>query len=217
MHNLFHYENPFIQFLVRVGDLMILNLLFILCSLPVVTLGASLTALHRVTQNMLFEQEEPLLKAFFRAFRQNFRQSTLAWLVELVVIVSLVCDVLLVMAYFDGGLAKAMYILVAVLAILVAGVFSYLMPLIARYENGMRQQVNNAVVLAIIKLPKTVLLTLLNLLPVILLLISVPVFVQTLIFWVIIGFAFMAFLQESLLRSVYEQLEKGNNSVTLGM
>ncbi len=216
MHNLFHYENPFIQFLVRVGDLMILNALFILCSLPVVTLGASLTALHRVTQNMLFEQEEPLLKAFFRAFRQNFRQSTLAWLVELVVIVSLVCDVLLVMAYFDGGLAKAMYILVAVLAILVVGVFSYLMPLIARYENGMRQQVNNAVVLAIIKLPKTVLLMLLNLLPVILLLISVPVFVQTLIFWVIIGFAFVSFLTSSILKPVFQQLEKGNNSVTIG-
>lgn len=216
MHNLFHYENPFIQFLVRVGDLMILNLLFILCSLPVVTLGASLTAMHRVTQNMLFEQEEPIIKSFFRAFRQNFKQSTLAWLVELVVIVSLVCDVLLVMAYFDGGLAKAMYILVAVLAILVAGVFSYLMPLIARYENGMRQQVNNAVVLAIIKLPKTVLLTLLNLLPVILLLISVPVFVQTLIFWVIIGFAFVSFLTSSILKPVFQELEKGNDSVTIG-
>ena len=216
MHNLFHYENPFIQFLVRVGDLMILNLLFILCSLPVVTLGASLTALHRVTQNMLFEQEEPLIKSFFRAFRQNFKQSTLAWLVELVVIVSLVCDVLLVMAYFDGGLAKAMYILVAVLAILVAGVFSYLMPLIARYENGMRQQVNNAVVLAIIKLPKTIILVLMNLLPVILLLISVPVFVQTLIFWVIIGFAFVSFLTSSILKPVFQELEKGNDSVTIG-
>ena len=216
MHNLFHYENPFIQFLVRVGDLMILNVLFILCSAPVVTLGASLTALHRVTQNMLFEQEEPLIKSFFRAFRQNFKQSTLVWLAELVIIVSLACDVLLVMAYFDGSLARTMYILVAVLAILVAGVFSYLMPLIARYENGMRQQVNNAVVLAIIKLPKTIILVLMNLLPVILLLISVPVFVQTLIFWVIIGFAFVSFLTSSILKPVFQQLEKGNNSVTIG-
>lgn len=216
MRNLFNYENPFIQFLVRVGDLIILNVLFILCSAPVVTLGASLTALHRVTQNMLFEQEEPLLKAFFRAFRQNFKQSTLAWLVELVVIVSLVCDVLLVMAFFNGGLAKAMYILVAVLAILVAGVYAYLMPLIARYENGMRQQVNNAVVLAIIKLPKTLLLVFLNLLPVILVLISVPVFVQTLIFWVVIGFAFVSFIESSILKPVFQQLEKGNESVTIG-
>ena len=216
MRNLFNYENPFIQFLVRVGDLIILNVLFILCSAPVVTLGASLTALHRVTQNMLFEQEEPLLKAFFRAFRQNFKQSTLAWLVELVVIVSLVCDVLLVMAYFNGGLAKAMYILVAVLAILVAGVYAYLMPLIARYENGMRQQVNNAVVLAVIKLPKTLLLVFLNLLPVILALISVPVFVQTLIFWVVIGFAFVSFIESSILKPVFQQLEKGNESVTIG-
>ena len=216
MHNLFHYENPFIQFLVRVGDLMILNLLFLVCALPVVTLGASLTALHRVTQNMLFEQEEPLIKSFFRAFRQNFKQSTLVWLAELVIIVSLACDVLLVMAYFDGSLARTMYILVAVLAILVAGVFSYLMPLIARYENGMRQQVNNAVVLAIIKLPKTIILVLMNLLPVILLLISVPVFVQTLIFWVIIGFAFVSFLTSSILKPVFQELEKGNSSVTIG-
>ena len=216
MHNLFHYENPFIQFLVRVGDLMILNLLFLVCALPVVTLGASLTALHRVTQNMLFEQEEPLIKSFFRAFRQNFKQSTLVWLAELVIIVSLACDVLLVMAYFDGSLARTMYILVAVLAILVAGVFSYLMPLIARYENGMRQQVNNAVVLAIIKLPKTIILVLMNLLPVILLLISVPVFVQTLIFWVIIGFAFVSFIESSILKPVFQQLEKGNESVTIG-
>ena len=216
MHNLFHYENPFIQFLVRVGDLMILNLLFLVCALPVVTLGASLTALHRVTQNMLFEQEEPLIKSFFRAFRQNFKQSTLVWLAELVIIVSLACDVLLVMAYFDGSLARTMYILVAVLAILVAGVFSYLMPLIARYENGMRQQVNNAVVLAIIKLPKTIILVLMNLLPVILLLISVPVFVQTLIFWVIIGFAFVSFLTSSILKPVFQELEKGNDSVTIG-
>ena len=216
MHNLFHYENPFIQFLVRVGDLMILNLLFLVCALPVVTLGASLTALHRVTQNMLFEQEEPLIKSFFRAFRQNFKQSTLVWLAELVIIVSLACDVLLVMAYFDGSLARTMYILVAVLAILVAGVFSYLMPLIARYENGTRQQVNNAVVLAIIKLPKTIILVLMNLLPVILLLISVPVFVQTLIFWVIIGFAFVSFLTSSILKPVFQELEKGNDSVTIG-
>lgn len=216
MHNLFNYENPFIQFLARVGDLMILNLLFILCSLPVVTLGASLTALHRVTQNMLFEQEDPIIKTFFRAFRQNFRQATLVWLVGLVVIVSLVCDVLLVMAYFDGGPAKTMYILVAVLAILVAGVFSYLMPLIARYDNGMRQQLNNAVVLAVIKLPKTVLLVFLNLLPVILLVISVPIFVQTLIFWVVIGFAFVSFIGSSILKPVFRELEKGNASVTIG-
>lgn len=216
MDKLFNYENPVIQFLARVGDLMILNLLFLVCSVPIVTLGASLTALHRVTQNMVFEQEEPLLKAFFKAFRQNFRQATLVWLVELVVIASLICDVLLVMAYFDGGLARAMYILVAVLAVLVTGVFSYLMPLIARYENGLRQQVNNAVVLAIIKLPKTLLLLLLNLLPFILLAVSVPVFVQTLIFWVVIGFAFVSFAASSILKPVFRELEKGNDSVTIG-
>ena len=128
---------------------------------------------------------------------------------------ALVCDVLLAMAYF--GKSTVMYVLLGVLAFLAAGICAYLIPLIARYNNTLRQHVNNAVVLAVVKLPKTLLLVLMNLLPVLLALLSLKVFVQTLIFWVIIGFAFMAFLQESLLRSVYEQLEKGNNSVTLGM
>ena len=60
------------------------------------------------------------------------------------------------------------------------------------------------------------LLVFLNLLPVILVLISVPVFVQTLIFWVVIGFAFVSFIESSILKPVFQQLEKGNESVTIG-
>ncbi len=215
MKSLFSLDNPFMQFLSRVADLMLLNVMTIVLCLPVFTAGAALAALHKVCQNMVFETDAGIFMPFLRAFRDNFRQATLVWLVELVVTAALVCDVLLVMAYF--GKSTVMYVLLGVLAFLAAGICAYLIPLIARYNNTLRQHVNNAAVLAVVKLPKTLLLVLMNLLPVLLALLSLKVFVQTLIFWVIIGFAFMAFLQESLLRSVYEQLEKGNSSVTLGM
>lgn len=215
MKSLFNLDNPFMQFLSRVADLILLNVMLILLSLPVFTAGAALAALHRVCQNMVFETDSGVFRPFLRAFRDNFRQATLVWLAELVVTAALVCDALLVMAYF--GKSTVMYVLLGVLAFLVAGVCAYLIPLIARYNNTLRQHLNNAMVLAVIKLPKTLLLTLMNLLPILLALLSLEVFVQTLIFWVIIGFAFMAFLQESLLRNVYEQLEKGTQSVTLGM
>lgn len=215
MKSLFSLDNPFMQFLSRVADLMLLNVMTIVLCLPVFTAGAALAALHKVCQNMAFETDAGIFMPFLRAFRDNFRQATLVWLAELVVTAALVCDVLLVMAYF--GKSTVMYVLLGVLAFLAAGICAYLIPLIARYSNTLRQHVNNAAVLAVVKLPKTLLLVLMNLLPVLLALLSLKVFVQTLIFWVIIGFAFMAFLQESLLRSVYEQLEKGNSSVTLGM
>ena len=214
MKSLFNLDNPFMQFLSRVADLMLLNVMLILLSLPVFTAGAALAALHRVCQNMVFETDSGVFRPFLRAFRDNFRQATLVWLAELVVTAALVCDALLVMAYF--GKSTVMYVLLGVLAFLVAGVCAYLIPLIARYNNTLRQHLNNAMVLAVIKLPKTLLLVFLNLLPVILVLISVPVFVQTLIFWVVIGFAFVSFIESSILKPVFQQLEKGNESVTIG-
>lgn len=216
MKNLFNLDNPFIQFLSRVFDLMMLNALFIICSLPVVTLGASLSALQRVVQDMVYEQDDKIIRSFFRAFAQNFKQATAAWLILLVVIVSLVCDVLLVMGYFSGTLRSVMYVLIAGLAILVASVAAYLFPLLTRYDNTLRQHLYNALILAIIKLPRTLLLVLMELLPLILFLTSVPVFVQTLIFWVTVGFGFMTFLQTNVLKPVFAQLEKGSDKVTVG-
>ena len=121
-------------------------------------------------------------------------------------------DALILFAIFELAV-----ILVGILALLVLGVCAYLLPLIVRYSNTLRQHLGNALALAVVKLPKTLLLVVLNLLPALLLLLSPRLFAQTLIFWVVIGFAFVAYIQESLLKSVYAQLEKGNQSVTLGM
>lgn len=216
MKNLFNLDNPFMQFLSRVFDLMILNALFILCALPVVTLGASLSALHRVIQDIAYDQDSGIIKSFFRAFGQNFKQATVVWLCLVVVIVSLVCDVLLIMGYFDGGVRTALYTFIAVLAVLVASAAAYLFPLLTRYDNTLRQHFYNALILAVVKLPRTLLLVLMELLPLILFVVSVPVFVQTLIFWVTVGFAFMVFLQTTVLKPVFAQLEKGSDKVTVG-
>lgn len=216
MKNLFNLDNPFIQFLSRVFDLMMLNALFIICSLPVVTLGASLSALQRVVQDIAYDVDNGIIKSFFRAFGQNFKQATAAWLILLVVIVSLVCDVLLVMGYFSGTLRKVLYVLIAGLAILAASAAAYLFPLLTRYENTLKQHVYNALILSVIKLPRTLLLVVMELLPLILFLVSVPVFVQTLIFWVTVGFGFMTYLQTIVLKPVFAQLEKGSDKVTVG-
>lgn len=215
MNSLFSPDNPIMQFLTRVGDLILLNFLTVFCSLPILTAGASLTAMHKVCQSMVYETDSGIVKSFFRAFRENFRQATVVWLGMLLVAAALICDVLLVMAYFGGS--KLMYVLLGVLAVLVLGVCAWLLPLIARYSNSLRQHLTNAVSLAVVKLPKTLIMVFMNLAPVLVLLVSMQVFVQTLIFWVVIGFAFLCYLQESLLKSVYSQLEKGNQSVTLGM
>ena len=62
------------------GQLIALNLLWIVCSLPVITAGASITALYSVMFKIIKKEEGYIIKSFLKAFRQNFKQSTIIWL-----------------------------------------------------------------------------------------------------------------------------------------
>ena len=92
-----------------------------------------------------------------------------------------------------------------------------MIPLLVRYENKLRQHLNNAIILAVIKLPRTIGLVALNFLPLILLALSPNAFIQTLIFWVFIGFAFTTYMQTHLLRAVFTELEGGKDAVKVGI
>lgn len=218
MKNIFNLESPLMQMLTRVGDMILLNVLFLICCVPVITAGASVAAMHKVIQELIYETDSGTIKGFFRAFKANFKQATILWIIVLLVIVSLGCDVLLIVTYFSGSEAvKWMLGLLAVLAVLVCCVVAYMIPLIVRYENTLRQHLSNAAVLAIIKLPRTIGLVVLNLLPLIILALSLNVFVQTLIFWLFIGFSFTTYLEVELLKPVFTELEGGKENVKLGL
>ena len=126
--------------------------------------------------------------------------------VELIVLVSLVCDWLLVMSYFD---VTVMYVLLGVLAALVVCVCAYMIPLLVRYQNGLRQHLSNAMVLAVIRLPRTVAMVVMSALPLIVLVLDINVFLQTLVFWLFIGFAFIAYMNMFLYKGIYGKLEAG--------
>ena len=207
MKSLFSMDNPFIQFLARVGDLMCVNALFLICSIPVFTLGASAVALRKVTQDMVCDEEKGILKTFFKAFRDNFRQSTVSWLFVLLFLVCMGCNLLLVQTYCAGVLASALRCLLIAAIILVLAETAYLFPLILRYDNTLREHAVNAGVLAVVKLPRTVALVALNVLPVLILMISPSTFLQTLVFWLTIGFGFTAYMGSVLLVPVFKEME----------
>ena len=210
MKDLLNPEGVFFQFLSRIGDLIILNALFLVCCLPVVTVGAAYAALSKVCMDMIYEQEGGIVKGFFRAFRENFKQATVVWLAEVLVTVSLVCDALLVMSFFPGS--KPMYILLGVLAFLVLCICAHMIPLVIRYRNGLRQHLSNAMALAVVQLPRTVLMVAMSALPLIVFALSMflrsTVFWDTLIFWLLIGFAFIAYMNMNIYKSIYTKLEK---------
>lgn len=208
MKNLFNLENPIFQMLSRVGDMIIANILFLLSCIPVITIGAAISGLNKVCQAIVLEDDRSILKLYIQGFKSNFKQSTLIWLAVLVIIVSLLCDWLLITTYFTGTFAAIMYILLGIIAILVLGILSYLFPLVVRYTNTIREHLYNALILSICKFPRTVLMILLNIMPFAIPFLSLNVFSQTLIFWIAIGFAFLSYMVSTLLKPVFQELEE---------
>ena len=78
--NLLNEENPVHIFLNKIGDIIIANLLFILCCIPVITIGPALTALYHCMLRTVKGNNNGTVKTFFRAFKENFIQSLVVWL-----------------------------------------------------------------------------------------------------------------------------------------
>ena len=84
MGKIFDMDSPVMRVLNRVGDLLILNVLMIVCCIPVITAGAAFTAMHYVLLKIVRGEEGYLIRGFFKSFRSNFRQATLIWLLSLI-------------------------------------------------------------------------------------------------------------------------------------
>ncbi len=103
MRRLLDINNPIMRFLTAMFDLMALSVLWVVFSLPIFTMGAASTALYSAAYHHVRRGEDYLWNSFFSAFKENFRRSTLTWLVALAVLVLLVGDALLLRSLILAG------------------------------------------------------------------------------------------------------------------
>lgn len=207
MKNLFSLDNPLVQFLSRACDLIIINLLFIISCLPVFTVGAAICGMTKVCQAIVTGDERGTWHLYITGFKNSFKQATAVWFGVLVVVASLVSYWLLITSFCRGTLATILLIVMAVLAIIALSLVVYLFPLITRYENTLREHLRNASILAITRLLLTPILIIFTAVPFILPFISLQAFLQTLIFWIVIGFGFLSYMANLMLKPIYNILE----------
>ena len=201
-------ENPVMAFMEKVFNMMLANVLFLLCCIPVITIGASLSGLLQVVLDQIYHEEEPVIRRFFGAFRENFKQSTAGFLMLTVFLAGMVCHALLTLTYLRGWVAQIVYIILGVLTALVLSIMSYFFPMIVRYQNPIKVHLNNSLILTVVKLPRTILVLLLNNLFFIIPFFSFRMCLGTLVFWMIIGFAFVAYSDIRILAPVFKQMEE---------
>ena len=164
MGAIFSMEGPLMQGLTKFADLIILNVLTIICCIPVVTVGAAFTSLHYVCLKMVRGEECYIVKDYFKAFKSNFKQATAIWLIFMVAIFVFVMDIV-VMYVAEVQFHFLIRALVLMLGIVVTSTFLYVFPLQAKFANPVKQTIINAFKASILQFPKTIVMIILMLVP----------------------------------------------------
>lgn len=165
MSRFFDLDSPVMRFLTKVADLMILNLLTVLCCIPVITAGAALTALHYVLLKMARNEEGYIARSFFKSFRQNFKQATIIWLFFLAFIIVFIGDIM-IFNYSSMEFPTALKVVLFAVTLLVMMVAVYVFPVLSRFDNTIFNTLKNALFMSILSLPKTILMLILYVAPV---------------------------------------------------
>lgn len=205
MDNNFEQDSGVVSLLMDFADLIIANILWFLTSLPLFTLGASTAALYSVVRTPGEKRySASVFKNFFRAFIKNFKTATLALLILLIPAAFAGINFFLVLfGLLEESIAG--YVICGISILLFLFAWNYVFPLIAYFENSVLKTLGNALVLSVAHLPTTILVTVLNLIPVLVLIFFTNFFYKTIILWIFVAFALIAKANILLLERVFRR------------
>jgi len=167
LKHLFNPESTFWVFASRMVDLVWLSLLWCVCCIPVVTIVPATAALYYVTLKIVNNDEGKITGTFFKAFKENLRQGIPLTFVFLLLFMLLYMDCIYVFS-MQGSFSTILFILFLILAFLATATMCYTCALQAKFSNTVFNTVKTAFFLSLQNFPKTILIVLLHLSPVIL-------------------------------------------------
>ena len=196
------YDTPFGKIGTMIFDLIWLQILVVLTSIPLITVGASFTAMHTVLLKMYRDDLPSLTKEYFRAFKSNFKQATLIWLLYAVCIAVMLVDYLMSAQIPDTGLRIVLQLLPIPLIILCI-TLTWVFVLLSRYQNTIRQTLKNSLLICISRPFTTIGMILFSLAPAVLL-IFVPSITMLVVF---MGITTAGYMCAVLYSRIFDQLE----------
>lgn len=164
MNRIFNMDNKFFTFMGRIADLIILNLLCIVCCIPIVTIGPAITAMFYVTMKMVRNEEAYIVKGFFHSFKENLKQGIIINIITLAAFIMLSLDISLVRA-MEGTMYKVLFYIFLVLLFLSMLIYLYIYPVLAKFYNTIKHTFINAFLMSIRHLPYSFLMIVISLVP----------------------------------------------------
>ncbi|NWQ40314.1 YesL family protein [Bacillus sp. EB106-08-02-XG196] len=200
MAGLFDIDNRFFRFATKVMNLFLLNILWIIFSLPIVTVGAATSAVYYVSLKMVRNEEGYIINSFWLAFRQNLKQSIIIEFVFLIVGIILIWDIkyFLQMDNVWGYIFAAIFSIALTIYVFML-IFTF--PILAKYSNTIYGTLKNAVIMSLTHLPASIAIAVLLMVMLYGFYVSVPL----MIIFSTIGVAIYAYFGSILFRNIFEK------------
>lgn len=206
LRGLLDENSPFARFVSKVVDLCGLDLLWLVLCLPVVTAGASTCALHSAIVRL--RRDDPgVFRCFFRAFKRDFLQATTLWLLLVVAVVGIAASYW-VTSGLEGAASVVARVVLCVPTVLLILIAVYGFPLLARFQVSLGALLTDTVLLGLANFPRTLLLVVINLLPILAAYYLSSIFMAMVFIWLPLGFSLTALGTEKCLDPIMAKLEK---------
>lgn len=206
MSKLFSLDSGLYKFMSRLFDMLKLNAMWLLCSLPIVTIGAATTAAYSITLRMVDEEEGYIAGPFLKEFKANLKKGSVIGMIQLVAMYTIYLDFQLYRVSEEYG---TLCLVVGVIAVVLTVThFIYAYPLLARYENSILNTLRNSHSICIKFFPKTIFL-------IVVLFVEFIIFFElswTLLFFgIIIGPACLILTVSGFARQFFRNIEREND------
>ncbi len=150
MSNFFGLDSPFYKIGNSIADVFILSFLWTICSLPIITIGASTTALFYTATRIVTNRDGYIFKDFFKSFKKDFLRATSVWILILVlflIIYTILTNIDVLAATFPlfNGILLNIYIAFLFLISIELCIFTvFVFPILSRFELNFKTLLSTA-------------------------------------------------------------------------
>lgn len=203
MNRLFDMDNGFFRFMGKLCDMILLNLLTLICCMPIITIGPAITSLFYVSMKIVRDEEGYVFRGYFKSFKQNFKQGVLLELVVAVCAVLLYVDMRVTFNWMSQDASMLIRLLFfALLGFTMLAIVSvvYVFPVLAKFENSTKKILINSVMMAVRHLPFSILMVVITVAA------GVMVYIYPIALFFVVGGA--AFINSIILRKIFDNYIK---------
>ncbi|HEO8422123.1 Predicted integral membrane protein [Mycobacteroides abscessus subsp. abscessus] len=206
MGSFFQLDSPISRNLAKIVDVLLLNIIFILFSLPIVTIGASLTALYSVNFKIARGEHPSIWISFIQSFKKNLKQSSLIWFLLIGIGVILLGDIYYLV--YTNGIWKVIFMsLTLIFSFLYLTLFIIIFPYISRFEDSIKTAVVNSLLIGGFHFPYLLLVLMINIVPIVFFLSSFTGFLTGVYFITFGGLSILTFVNSIIFKRIFSKYE----------